>query len=119
MAKTIILWCLRPYAMPSSSGENHPFAGPSEKQMEGSYLWISPLPRLLEALVEPKKTPDVPWVHLQVLPGDDMNRKAAADKRADGSVKPNRLHLLHSIGKVQAHHFSFDRMHLQIQMVIR
>lgn len=33
-----------------------------------SHLWVGPLARLLEALVQAKKAPHVPGVHLQVRP---------------------------------------------------
>ncbi len=53
--------------------------GPFMMEAKDSYLWIGPLAGLLEALVEPKKTPHVPWVHLQVLPDDCINRESMVD----------------------------------------
>ncbi len=52
----------------NTSSENQSSAGSFVNLMTWPHLWIGPLSRLLEALVEPKKTPHVHRVHLQVVP---------------------------------------------------
>lgn len=66
-------------------GGNIIICGPIVYHIDYPYLLIGLLPRLLEALVKPKKAPHVPWIHLQVLPEDGMNRELMEDDRSNKS----------------------------------